>query len=414
MFEIFIAKNLIRPNSKDFFSRISFISILTVFVSVFLPIFVLGLINSFHNSVKERMIATDFHFQVVDSQNRMIDYQEISDMINKNFNSLVSMPFFEGYGIVLTDFDKIPVIVRGVSDNFIDFVNVLKIKEGKWDLSGYNTIIGYGIAKRLGIKVGDILKIYVKVSTEYDIEVPLILKRIKVSGIFSTGYDSLDDSFLFTSFKTGQGLFDYKDKASGVGVFIKSEEAKNYDENLNLLRVYLKNIAPTYRINDWERLNANLLFSFKWEKTIMTVVLIIIIIACLFSVYVGYNVVISDKRIALGILGILGLDGFMIKKVFIIKGLIMGIIGVIAGLSLSGLILNNIYYIISFIVRFFNIVGISFLSSKTDYTSSLGLSWDFIDIFLISFLNIFIVILAVFFPVKEIEKQTISEMVRNS
>jgi len=374
--------------------------------------FVLGLINAFHNSLKERMIAVDFHFQIIDPNYRMDDYEYLATNINNNMDSLVAMPFFEGYGMLIGDFDKIPVVVRGVPDFFINFIPVLKIKSGEWNINGYNVVIGNGLADRFGIKVGDIINIYIKTTTEYEVESPIMLKRLKVSGIFVTGYDNLDDLFIFTGFSTAQSIYDSRNKASGIGVFMKNRDMKEYKNKLNILKEYIKNVSY-YKVNDWEKLNSNILFSFKWEKTIMTVVLVIIIIACLFSVYVGYNVVISDKKIDLGILGVLGLDSLKIKKIFILKGILMGFIGIFLGLSLSGFMLNNIYFIIQGILNALSLLGIKILSAKIYYTASLGLNWDFFDIFIISLFNMFIVIFAVFLPIKKIEKSTISEIIRN-
>ena len=171
-----------------------------------------------------------------------------------------------------------------------------------------------------------------------------------------------------------------------------------------------------YHIRDWEEANHNILFSFKWEKNIMLVVLVIIIMATLFAVSISFNVVVSDRKKEIGMLKVMGLTPGKIETVFLLKGLFISLIGIFLGTLFSFFILYNFKEFIYILDTSFSFISenLSIINKESSYSGNFYFDWGFSDIAVIYTLNIFSVLAAIYFPVKRINRYSVAESVRNA
>ncbi len=407
--EVTIAKKYFFPKNKDFFRRISLVSIITVFISVFLPLFILGVLNGFHKNIIDKIISKDFHIQVFDESDKFFDYDDIITHIQKKYPDATGVPYFEGGAILSKENVKTSCLVRGIPSNVEFIKKSFPVIKGRWKLNDHSITIGYNIAKNLRVKEGDIIEVFVKPYGNTSAEVPVRKKRLKVAGIFKTGYEEIDANLIFMSFKKARNFFRYGERAWGVGFFVKNLK------NVPKIKKEIKHLNFYLNVKDWQETNRNILFSFKWEKLIMSIVLLIIIIATLFSVYIGFNVVVSDRKKDIGILKTLGLSSYRIENIFLIKGLFISIISISLATLFSFLILYNLKDILFLLEKSFSFFSknIQIISKDSSYRSGFLFEWDFFDFIWVYFLNIISVLIATFYPVRRINKYTISESVRN-
>ena len=117
----------------------------------------------------------------------------------------------------------------------------------------------------------------------------------------------------------------------------------------------------------------------------MSLLLLIVIIAC-FAVSVILNMVVREKIRDIGILRSIGYSGKMVKKIFTIEGLIIGVLGIISTFALVPLVL----FVLD---KLFNKVV-----SNTYYLDKLPLSITLKEIGIIYLVTIIIVYLSTLYP----------------
>jgi lipoprotein-releasing system permease protein len=404
-----IARKYFFPSNRDFFRRISLISIITVFLSVFLPMLILGILNGFHQSMIQKMISKDFHIQAYDPSDTFYDYRDLIKTIEEENAEVQGYPYFEGAGILSKDLSKISVMVRGIVPEMLPHFPDFRMLEGKWEFDRSAVMLGAGVARKLDVKPGQIVKIYLRPYAKENQSPGMIIKRAIVSGVFRTGYDEIDSNLAFMPFNKAQLFYHYGDRASGVGFFVKDlDRIPDIKKQIKQFSIYLN-------VKDWEEMNRNILYSFEWEKNIMIVVLTIIILATLFSVYIAFNVVVADRRKEIGLLKLMGMRYRNIQQIFLLKGLLIGTIAIVLGTLVSFMILYNLQDLVTTLESSlsFLIPGFHIVSRESTYGGGLYFEWSFWDMGIVFVLNIFSILVATYYPVKRINRYTISESIRN-
>ncbi|PKL13886.1 MAG: hypothetical protein CVV50_02985, partial [Spirochaetae bacterium HGW-Spirochaetae-6] len=327
--EISIAKKYFYPHNKDFFRRISLVSVVTVFISVFLPLFILGVLGGFHNSIVQKMISKDFHVQVYDTSDKLFDYQDIIDNVEDKFPGTKGIPYFEGGAIISRNLLKTSVMVRGIPES-ADFSGEFPIIDGSWQIKPSTVLLGASLARKIKTGAGDVIQLFLRPYAGYSQpnqqeSQNLTQRKFRVGGIFQTGYDEIDSNMIFMSFDKAREIYNYGNRAWGIGFF--SDDL----EKLPNIKAQIKNLNFYLQVRDWEDTNRNILKSFTVERVLIMVVLVIIIIATLLSVYIGLNVVVADRRKDIGILKTMGFTPRRIENVFFIKGLFISVISISLG-----------------------------------------------------------------------------------
>ncbi len=100
-FELYTALRYFKSKKDNLFiSKLISISILTVAIAIMVPIIVLSIVNGFHNSIKEKIIATDFQFRVRHRNNNFTQFKDVLEKINSHPDVALAIPFFESQGLI--------------------------------------------------------------------------------------------------------------------------------------------------------------------------------------------------------------------------------------------------------------------------------------------------------------------------
>ena len=129
----------------------------------------------------------------------------------------------------------------------------------------------------------------------------------------------------------------------------------------------------SYRISDWRQFNPSLFNALEVEKNVMFLILLLIIIVAVFNLISSMIILVSMKRLDIGVLRMLGVKKNQLLKIFIINGSIIGLLGTLIGLFLGLMFCLNINEIKSFIEYFLE----SNLFSEEIYFSRLPVIIDF-------------------------------------
>ena len=357
MFTIFTALRFIKNYIFSSGPKIAIATILITSLAVSIPIVTTGLVNGFHKAIIKKHIDKDFHIRLIPNwhkyfsqststdNNKAIPVDKVIDKLSKMEGVKYAIPMYTGKGLLKHGDRYTGVVVRGLPPSILtydpSFRRNFNAVKGEMHLAPFRIAIGTSLANKLDIKPGDTVSLII--ATEKDF-IPIILK---VEAIFSTGYMQYDKNIIFISLNTLSQLLPPKDLITSIAVKL-TDTSLTYklDEEISQSINY-----PVYTIT-WLELNRNLFFAFKWEKNIVTVVVSILMITIMIAIYINVNILVVDKGVDIAVMKSYGVSGKQIRQIFVIEGLLLGVIGIFIGLIIAYLVISNVVSIADFLNKF--------------------------------------------------------------
>lgn len=180
-------------------------------------------------------------------------------------------------------------------------------------------ILGDGVAKRAGIRLDDLISVVSPVG---------VVLKMKVVGIFSSGITLVDNFDTYVLLKKAQILQNRPNVINRVNLRLDDVE-QAADVAARIERQF------GYRSEPWQEQSRNVLGIFVIQNAIMySTVGAILIVAC-FGIFNVISTVVFEKTRDIGILKSMGFRDADIRRIFIVEGLILGLIGMVIGWALG-------------------------------------------------------------------------------
>jgi len=112
-------------------------------------------------------------------------------------------------------------------------------------------------------------------------------------------------------------------------------------------------LPPTLEVSDWTRDNANYFRAIRIEKTMMSLILLLIVAVAAFNIVAMLVMVVTDKRTDIAIMRTFGAAPPRVMGIFITQGLVIGWLGVALGSALGLLLAFHVDTIVPFLERTF-------------------------------------------------------------
>ena len=368
MRSFFIANRFLNSN-KGTGKLTGIVSILGIATGCFALIVSVAVLNGFKSQVNKKI--KDFEGDI------KISGIGISDDVSM-------LDQFDGIKIVSPNRVRKGVIINGSKQKVVTF------KEVKTNIAKHfykipiigdypnskQVLVGYDIASRLGIKVGD----EIVISSPLDQKMILGFlpsKKLQVSGLFYSKILDYDNKFVFIPKNIGSKLFKNKNQIDAFDIKLKNP-AKIMDIKRNLIQSLDKN----FKIESWEDRHITLVKAMNMEKLGSMIVLSLIILVASFNMMATLSLITIKKMKDIGIMRVLGSTVNNIQKVLFAQAIIIGAKGTLLGIILGvGLVL--IQNLLGFIKLPGDIYAMDILPMRITF-------FDMLIIISISFILIFI------------------------
>ncbi len=407
MFELFVAKRYIKSKHKlNFITIISIVSTLGITLGVGALIVVLSVFNGFGSLVTSILINVDPHVRInliSDAANEQV--AKVTDILGTLEEIESYYPFTEGKAILLHDKTYEILNLKGVSEQFSDSDWGIKsnIRSGKLDLSGSGgtdkIIIGLPIAMRLSCRVGDTISITSASAIEKTaifLSLPETQKYV-VSGIFETSNKDFDFVYAFTSLESAKRTHSRGDRITGFEIRLH-----DIDDSEHVKEILSSRLDPElFSISTWFDLHKDLYSVMLIERWTAYIILCLIIAVATFNIFGSLTMTVIEKKKDIGILKTMGTKESSIKKIFMLEGLIIGIIGTVTGL-LIGLF-------ICYLQIEFNIYA---LDPSKYIIDSLPVELRLSDFAAVSIMSLFLSFFAALYPAKRAVKLSIIDAIK--
>jgi lipoprotein-releasing system permease protein len=208
------------------------------------------------------------------------------------------------------------------------------------------------------------------------------MKKFKVVGLFDSGMYDYDTSFAYVSIEAAQQLLRLGRSVHGIEV--KVDDIYNVDK---ISKSILKRVGSAYWTQDWMQMNKNFFSALKLEKTVMFIILVLIILVAAFNIISTLIMMVMEKNKDIAILKSMGATSKSIMKIFMLDGLVIGVVGTILGI-MGGSAL-------CFLLKRYEFVK---LPSDVYYISTLPVKVQVVDVTLIALCAVAISFFATLYP----------------
>lgn len=355
-YELYVGLRYLRAKRRNhFISVISLISVLGIALGVTALIVVLSVMNGFQTELRERILSMTSHVTVSAYDGGLKNWQDVQQRAMRDPEVKGSAPYVEAQGMLSHAGNLSGVMLRGVmpaeepkvSDIGEDMRagSLANLKSGK-----YGIILGKDLAVALGVGMGDKVILLTSEGTVTPAGFVPRLRRFTVVGVFKAGIYEYDRNMAVVSLHDAQTLFRMGDTVTGVR--LRLDDMFRAPWVSNRLAHEFKN---EYYVSDWTRYHVNFFRAIRTEKTVMFVILLLIVAVAAFNIISTLVMVVTDKQADIAILRTLGATPGAIMRVFMVQGLMIGLIGTITGVVAGVLIAANVETIVPWLEQVFHV-----------------------------------------------------------
>jgi lipoprotein-releasing system permease protein len=369
---LFVGLRYVRARSHTFFvSFITWTSLAGVCVGVAALIVILSVMNGFEGELRGELLALDADARVVLSSAAAsapaspARWQAAAAAIRNSPGVRGVAPYAQLQALAVRTPEMLPVELRGIDPREETAVTHLAgaITEGKLselEPGSDRVIVGETVAEELGLAPGDELTLLIPTIAAGGVPAPR-LRQLKVAGVFQAGPDN-DASLVFANIEDVRALA--PSAQSDEGLRVRYRDALAAPTFSAALRARL---PQGFEVIDWTQDNADYFRAIRIEKTMMSLILLLIVAVAAFNIVAMLVMVVTDKRTDIAILRTFGTSPRRVMGVFLTQGLVIGWLGVALGIALGLALAFNVDTIVPFLQNTF---GFQIFSSSVYYITT--------------------------------------------
>ena len=405
-----IATRYIKSRRVEGFISISaWFSLIGIVLGVATLIIVMSVMNGFRTELVDRILGINGHLIVYKKNGLSIEnYNEIVKQVSDTENVVAVTPHLEGQALAKTKDAVSGVIIRGTKWSDLPAKKLLWKSLEKTTIKNFkinqNIILGYRLAQRLNVNVGDYISLISPNLMETAIGVLPIKQNFIVGGFFNVGMYEYDNNFVFLPWEKAEKFLSTKQIAHGIEIFLQNPKSTQFV--YSDLSTKLDN---SLRIIDWKKRNSSFMNALEVEKNVMFVILTLIILVATFNIISSMIMLVQTKKSDIALMRTMGASKYLIIRVFMLTGSIIGIVGTFIGAILGIVVSINIESIRNFISTFF---GQELFAPQIYFLSTLPSNINFNEVLVVMSLSITLTLLASIFPAWKASKISPAEALR--
>jgi len=396
-----IASRYLRSRrSSRLVSLITIIAAGGVTVGVMALIIVMGVMNGLQNELREKILVASPHLRVLTYGRglRIDDWEQVQDSVRAHPDVVSVAPFVLSKGLLSAGADFVEgVYVLGVeSDTGTMAVTDLPRHFLSGDLGFQTTlegveggiILGRRLAERLSAWEREEVTMVSPAGSKFSPSMGTFVPRwwtFEVSGHFETGMYEYDNAYVLMPREIAQEFQGLDSAVSGLEVRLTDPwDAPRVGAEL------VEQLGYPYRTLDWQQQNQSLFSALQLEKLAMGTILLLIVIVAAFNIVSTLTMLVRDKTREIGILRAMGLPARVVRRVFVLQGAVIGIVGTVLGTVLGVAV-----------ARFVDSGHLIDLDPSVYFIDHLPVQVDPLDLFIIVAASISVAVLATLYPARQ-------------
>jgi lipoprotein-releasing system permease protein len=392
--ELFIGLRYTRAKRRNqFISFISTVSIVCIAISVIALITVMSVMNGFDFQMRDRILGAVSHATISGINESVQDWPRALKTAEANPHVLGAAPYVETEAYLSAQHSS-GAIVRGIDpaqeSKVVDIgQHMVQGSLGELTPDSWNIVLGKELALTLGVTVGDRVTVVVQELRATPMGGVPRMRSFHVVGVFEMGMEQFDSGLALINMSDAEKL-NSLDGPSGIR--LKLDDLFNAGP---VARQLADTLGQVYRVQTWKDTNANLFAALSMEKMVMFVILSLIILVAVINLISMLMMLVTDKQADIAILRTLGATPRSIMGMFMVQGVLVGVVGIAFGVGLGSLLSWKLPGIVKWIEHTFNV---TFLSPDVYYISEVPSRLDWHDVMWVTLLTFAFSLLATLYP----------------
>jgi len=373
-FELFVASRyLVSRRKQTFISVISLVSVLGVAIGVAALVVVMGVYNGFSTDFRDKILGANSHILVMSHDVTAFDPPSASGpkpagddgaetepdtssgMMENNNEPLLervrsvpgvkaATPFLYSEVLVSTPRGATGLVLRGIDPRqAAEALPLLRdLREGNVEglltaTDGVQTsgppgiLIGQALADRFHLRVGSRLNLMSPAGQRTTAGFSPKIRPFRVAGIFRSSLSDYDSRLAYVSLSASQELMGLPaGRVSGIEAFTHDPYAAG-----EVAESIVKDLGFPFYTSNWMETNAALFAALRLERIGMFIVLTMIILVGSFSIITSLVMLVMEKTRDIAILKSMGATAQTIRRIFMLQGTIIGVVGTALGYILG-------------------------------------------------------------------------------
>jgi lipoprotein-releasing system permease protein len=337
-FELHVAlRYLLAKRKQAFISVISLISTLGVTVGVMALVIALALMTGLQQELRDRILGANPHVFVW-KRSGVVDYRTEVERLRTMPHVVGAAPAIIGRALVSAGGEQAFINLKGIDPEFEPSVTSITgaIRSGalsdltKSDPDSPGAILlGTDLAAQLGVSVGDSISILTPQGTLSPMGMIPRSRRLRVAGTFNLGLYEVDSQTGYVSLDVAKRLLD-KDGIDAIqlrldDIYVAPDVSNEISEEF----------GADYVAQDWADMNRSLFSALSLEKMAISLTIGLIVMVAALNIVASLILLVMEKHRDIAILKTMGASARSVTVIFMLQGLIIGIIGTTVGAALG-------------------------------------------------------------------------------
>jgi lipoprotein-releasing system permease protein len=349
-FELFVAARYLRAKRRQaVIGVITVISVIGVTAGVASLVIALSINAGFQKDLQDQLLGAQSHINLVRAQNDGIEnWRELMARLEKEPHVVSAAPSMYGQVLASRAARASGALLKGVIPKYENRVSELlkSIKLGsaaplepcadtdeacKSGKALPPILLGKDLAETIGATVGSIIMV---ISPQGELS-PLGLmpryQQFKVVGIFKSGFYNYDSAWGFIRLSDAQRLFSLPDTVISVIEFKIDDLYKAEEVGQQLEKV----AGPGFLAKNWMDENKALFHALNLERLVTFLTIGLIVFVAALNILISLIMMVMEKTKDIAVLISMGAKRGQIRRIFMLQGVLIGIIGTVSGLILG-------------------------------------------------------------------------------
>jgi lipoprotein-releasing system permease protein len=328
-FELHVARRYLLARRKQaLISLISLISTVGVMVGVMALVIALALMTGLQGELRDRILGSTAHVYVWKGDG-IRDYQAEVRKLRQFPHVTGAAPAILGKALVTTSQGQSFITIKGIDPALEKSVTDIGRSMRQGSLAGLNgtgdappgILLGADLAKSLGVRVGDRVQLLTPEGTLSPMGMLPRSRSLEVAGIFSLGLFEFDSAYGFVTMPVAERLTG-RDKPELIELRVDDIYAAP-----SVARAITDESAGVYLTEDWTQLNRSLFGALWLEKMAISITIGLIVMVAALNIVASLILLVMEKHRDIAILKTMGASGRSIMLVFMLQGMIIGLVG---------------------------------------------------------------------------------------
>ena len=347
-FELFVAARYLRAKRRQaVIGVITWISIAGVAVGVASLILALAITNGTERDLQDRLLSSTSHVDLMRTMSDgMRDWPSLLERLRHTPHVVAAAPGLYEPVLISRNGARaggamlkgiVPSEERRVSDMLANLkegsVTPLSENANSQDQYGSVTppiVIGTDLADSIGASLNDVVMVTSPQGDLTPYGVVPKYQRFRIVGIFHSGFYQYDSSFGFIRLSDAQKLFGEPDVISMISFRV---------DDLNKANVIADEIereaGPGFTTTNWMEQNRELFRALKLEQIVTFIVIGLIVCVAALNILIALTMMVMEKTKDIAVLMSMGVQPGQIRRIFLLQGLLISVIGTLIGLILG-------------------------------------------------------------------------------